>query len=259
VKRLETQDWWPDLLAAKDDLSLRELAERFGVTPGAISTALKRQGISRKPARPGPRSGRRASLVEAPAPTPTASRRSESSDKLVPFHDLLGTVPDDVVADKAGVSRRTVANYRGRHGITGYRGKRRRIKRTSAIDPFLTLLGTVPDHEIAERAGVSANAVRAYRVRRDIPSWRASKRSGAATPTPAAAAQPAAPAPAPTASSRKPTAPKALPTAVRVAWRVSLGDGRQAIVVATSLAEAAARSEREGEVQTLERLGSVLD
>lgn len=63
MRKLETMTWWPELLEVKDSYSLRELAERFGATPGAINNALKRNGISRKSAPPGPR--RKAAVTRA--------------------------------------------------------------------------------------------------------------------------------------------------------------------------------------------------
>lgn len=269
MRKLESHDWWPELVAEKDNLSLRELAERFGATPGAISAALKRQGISREPAPPGPRRARKRSARPAAPPVPRKAPKKSASNPLDAFRDVLGTVPDDVVADRAGVSRRTVANYRARLGIAGYAGKRRRIHRTSSIDPYVAELGTVPDHVIAAKAGVSTNAVRAYRVRREIPSWRASKREGTEVePAPVAAAAPVATATT-RASSKAKAAPraKASPKAVPatssppvagVAWRVRFSDGQVAVVIGTTLADAAACAERAGAVEAIERLGDLL-
>ena len=55
MRRLETSPWWPDLVAKKDSMSLRELQEMFGATPDAIVKALRRCGLSRTAARSGPR------------------------------------------------------------------------------------------------------------------------------------------------------------------------------------------------------------
>ena len=148
---------------------MRELSETFGVTPGAISAALKRTGTTRKPAPPGPRAARkrRAAAEELPPePEEAASRkkaagtpapRPGSKDaKLHVHHDKLGKVPDREVADLAGVSVRTVASYRARNAIPGYKGPRRGAKgrrgRRSKIDPFADQLGQVADRVIAERA-----------------------------------------------------------------------------------------------------------
>lgn len=42
--------------------------------------------------------------------------------------------------------------------------------RISKIDPYAQILGTASDRSVAERAGVSIQAVRDYRKRRGIPS-----------------------------------------------------------------------------------------
>lgn len=55
MRRLESLEWWPDLVEAKDELSLRELARRFDVTPGAIAAAIRRTGVARRPSPPGPK------------------------------------------------------------------------------------------------------------------------------------------------------------------------------------------------------------
>lgn len=55
MQRIETQPYWPDIVAVKDSLSLRQLADRWGCTPGAIADGLKRQGLTRRSAPPGPR------------------------------------------------------------------------------------------------------------------------------------------------------------------------------------------------------------
>jgi len=197
MRRLETLDFWPDLLALKDELSLRELSERFGVTPGAISAALKRTGTTRNPAPPGPRAARKSrDRGEDLPPEPGASKDSgsSSSDKgksgrrdgppeprpgskdhlLLPHWDLLGSVPDADVAREAGVSVRTVASFRARHDISGYSGPRRTSKaarrRPSKIDAFAHLVGKVPDRVVAQEAKVSTNAVRNYRYKHGIPA-----------------------------------------------------------------------------------------
>lgn len=187
MRRLETLDFWPELVELKDELSLRELSERFGVTPGAISAALKRTGTTRQPAPPGPRAARkRKRTPEALPPEPgelhedldpdaPPSPRPGSKDHLLVAHyNLLGEVPDAEVAREAGVSVRTVASYRARHDIAGYSGPRRISRsgrrRPSKIDGFTHLLGKVPDRVVAQEAGVSLNAVRNYRNKRGIPA-----------------------------------------------------------------------------------------
>jgi hypothetical protein len=177
MRRIETFDWWPDLVGMKDELSLRELAEKFDVTPGAISAAFKRGGLSRKPAPPGPRARRRGRGDEdtlPPEPGEDLTARPGSKDhRILPHAHLLGSVPDADVADKAGVSVRTIASFRARNIISGYKGPRRRrtaarTGRGSKVDAYVQLLGKVPDRVVAEQAGVSLNAVRAYRTRMGI-------------------------------------------------------------------------------------------
>ena len=88
MRRLETFDWWPELLTLKDTMSLRELAQKFDVTAGAISSALRREGINRSPAPPGPRNPRKkASADDGLPPEPgeqiakgTPRARSHSKD-----------------------------------------------------------------------------------------------------------------------------------------------------------------------------------
>jgi len=108
MKKLEEQPWWSELVAAKDSLSLRQLGERFGASPAAISNALKRNGISRISSPAGPRN-RRA----GPAPV----RRRGRQSTLDQYADEMGTVVDREIAAKAGVTVSAVTNYRRRNNI----------------------------------------------------------------------------------------------------------------------------------------------
>ena len=90
----------------------RELAEQIGVTPENVRTWRKRRGIEPT----------WKTDEAAPAPMPRRSpkrgkkpRRRKS--KLDPYRAELGTVPDRVVAEKAGVTAENVRTYRKRHGI----------------------------------------------------------------------------------------------------------------------------------------------
>jgi hypothetical protein len=105
---------------------------------------------------------------------------------LDPYRPLLGNVPDQQIARQAGVSRALVLAWRWRLGVGPYEGYkfgapgRKGTPRTtngggfrgrrSALDPYLHLLGTVPDAEVARLAGVTAENVRTYRTRRGIPA-----------------------------------------------------------------------------------------
>lgn len=134
MRRIETYDFWRELLSLKDELSLRELAEKFNVTPGAISAAFKRTGTARLPAPPGPRalrqrgvSGEDLGEVGSPGRGPGGElvRPGSKDHLLAPWREELGRVPDAEVAEHAGVSVRTVASFRARNAIPGYAGPRR--------------------------------------------------------------------------------------------------------------------------------------
>ncbi len=137
MRRIETYGFWHELLSLKDDLSLRELAEKFSVTPGAISAAFKRTGTARMPAPPGPRHLRPrgpldvevdeyASQRNLLARSPRELMRPGSKDHLLTsWREELGRVPDAEVAERAGVSVRTVAAYRARYAISAFSGPRR--------------------------------------------------------------------------------------------------------------------------------------
>ncbi len=250
MRRIETYDWWPELVDLKDTLSLRELAEKFSVTPGAISAAFKRTGITRRPAPPGPRARRKSrpeseSLPPEPGEANVSARPGSKDSQILPFQDLLGSVPDAEVADRAGVSVRTIASFRSRNGISGYTGPRRRRRagggRRSKIDAFAHLLGQVPDRVVAEKAGVTLNAVRNYRAKRGIQA--AGRTGSAVSPTEVGAALSF--------------------TGGEAAWRVTAeAETGQSVrvVVAPSLAEAANRAEAAGlgQIVALEWIGAVV-
>jgi len=190
MSNLEETPVWRDILRQKDSLTLKELSERFRTTPAAISAAFKRTGTTRQsplvhavvdsdlPPEPGEFSEAHAvdaGLEMLPEVRTALERlRPGSKDELIAKHaEALGNLPDAEVARLANVSIRTVASFRARHNIPGYRGPRRMVGpagRKSRIDPFVDLLGKVPDRVVAEKAGVSLNAVRNYRVKRGIPA-----------------------------------------------------------------------------------------
>ncbi len=140
-----------------------------------------------------------------------AQRRPRPS-KLDPYLDKVGTVPDREVAELAGVTAENVRAFRKRRGIpAGWRGEgqqgdkpkvarkatasKPRQRRKSKLDPFMDKVGVLPDRDVAELAGVSAENVRAFRKRRGIAAgWRAE--GSAAAPVIPAAEPVAAPAPA---------------------------------------------------------------
>ena len=134
MKKLEHQQWWPELVSLKDEMSLRELGSRFGVTPSAVMKAFARNGITRKSAPPGPRKYRQARSLPPEAGSPRApkakGRRRGPKSKVEPFHDIVGVEPDSVVAQRAGVTVAAVRNYRKRFGIVAV--SRSSARKTSA-------------------------------------------------------------------------------------------------------------------------------
>lgn len=126
------------------------------------------------------------------------------SDKsvLAAYRNRLGKIPDQKVADQAGVSRTLVVNYRKKLGISAYQGHKGNAPtnksvaenasdrpfrgRRSALDPFIGQLGSLPDAEIARLAGVTAENVRTYRQRRNIPPAWQSEETPEALPAPLA-------------------------------------------------------------------------
>lgn len=137
--------------------------------------------------------------------------RKSVDEALKPYLQLLGKVPDQKIAEQAGVSRAVTVAYRNRLGIEPYDGHRKgRGKqddvvvaaptpapveapkaaesdsgrsfrgRRSALDAYVHMLGKVADADIAKLAGVTPENVRTYRQRRGIDAnWR-----GAETPAP---------------------------------------------------------------------------
>lgn len=181
--------------------------------------------------------------------TKNTSRKS----KLDSCVHLIGTLPDKEVAEQAGVTAENVRTYRIRRAIPAAwrgetstdlarkqtartRGKKRpapkqRKPRPSKLDPWKHLLGEVPDKQLAEMAGVSAENVRSYRLRRGIAArWRGEP-PGAASPSTRSPDEPAVPAAAQDNGSR---------WAFRVVAEVE-GARREFVAFAPDMAAAARR------------------
>lgn len=168
-----TPPWWDEAVRLKDEMSLRDLAGHVGVSVGALSMHLKKAGVARRP------SVAQGAVDDAPgavaASADSPARRPGSKDNAIERHlHLLGMIPDAEVAKLAGVSVRTIASYRARNRIEGYRGPRRRPAprggRQSKLDNYRAMLGVVPDRVVAEEAAMSLGAVRNYRIKHNIPA-----------------------------------------------------------------------------------------
>lgn len=263
---VESEPWWDELLQLRNELSLRELAEKFGASPGEISLALKRAGVRREPKQA---QGTTAGGSAAGAGDSKSARPGSKDALLNPLRDLMGQISDSEIAEKAGVSMRTVASYRRRHDIAAYtgRGKPKKRFRRSKIDPFAELVGKIPDRLVAEKAGVTLNAVRNYRTNRGIASSRAYAReqreAAAAVAAQEVAAGGTATAPAPTAVpvARQSHANDAV-TVVGTgafAWKVRFASGLDGVVTAKTAAEAATvAAAHDANVVAVERIGRLI-
>ncbi len=236
--QLEQSPEWAAILTALEDQNIGEVAGAFGVTPGSLAEALLRVDHVREPVPgPGAPSPERAT-VNADGGSGSGFIRPGTSDEAVaPFLSRLGTEPDRVIAEEAGVSVRTVAEFRRSRGIAGRRGRgpgkrtssARNTKSRSTISKFEERLGLVPDAEIAKAAGVSIPAVSTYRRRRGIPSYRSQR-------TRARVAQ---------FSGSKSVEPQADTSGITV-YRVRMADESPAFLIAGSLSEAARTAEALG-------------
>lgn len=167
---------------------------------------------------------------------------------LKPYIQQLGKVPDQVIAEKAGVSRAVTVSFRQRLGIPAYNGHRKRSPtetvapvpaapqdkpfrgRKSALDQYINLLGKLPDAEIARRAGVTSENVRTYRQRRNIEAnWRTD-----GEPEPSVTNVPTSP---PRAPSRAESAPAPAPAPVAVTAASTVSDSAPSEAVSDAVAD----------------------
>lgn len=207
MKKLEDRPWWPELVELKDVLSLRELSTRFGAAPAAISNALKRSGMDRNAAPPGPRAKRDPDLQRAAAEaleaveTGTRKGGKTKSSKPAPAAAVEAPAPkaakdkggkDKGGKDKAKAAKVEVVAAPAPAPVEKAKPAKAAAKVAEApapkakavpapaepadagggsrITPYLHLLGKEIDRKIADMAGVSVSAVTNYRKRHGIPS-----------------------------------------------------------------------------------------
>lgn len=119
-----------------------------------------------------------------------AKGKGSGRSKLDAHRDIIGVLSDAEVAGRAGVTPEAVRVYRQRHDIPSKRSvaasapsaakasaveddKKVAQRRSSKLDHYMDLVGTLPDREVATMAGVTPENVRAFRRRHDIPArWR---------------------------------------------------------------------------------------
>lgn len=126
LEKLEELDVWPSILAVKDVMGIREIAKKFNLMPGTVSSAFIRTGTTRIPQRaPEPLPAEKGGVSPSRSAQngagngPPKSRRRQS--RVDAYADLLGKVPDRVIAEKAKVSVQAVRNRRVRLGIPSSR------------------------------------------------------------------------------------------------------------------------------------------
>lgn len=139
-----------------------DLAERLGIGQLQIRNELMQLEARGEVSRTGQTRGTRWYLGSTPAATTAAAptkQSRESSDEgrrgpkervLDENRQMLGQLPDADVAERTGVSVRTIAAYRKKHGIPGYSGPRRR----AGAEP-VEVVSTVPVPKIAATRGAS--------------------------------------------------------------------------------------------------------
>ena len=180
--RLESASWWPQLLADKDAMSLRELAEKYNVSINGLSRALKRAGVSRRPIR----TIRASAATSSAAPDP---RSVEARDWWSEFLSLKDAHSLSALAERFGVAEITLQRAMKRTGVTrrsqrGAKGNRQAADAAEKLAAHQDLVGVLADAEVAVRAGVSRYAVAQYRRRRGIGAQHLAPRStGRGTPS----------------------------------------------------------------------------
>jgi hypothetical protein len=199
-----------NLLGTKPD---HELAQEVGTQASVVARYRRSLGIpagsqeasAPAPKRRGRKPGRPAKNAATRGRKARGGARTAKRSKLDEFRSVIGKIPDKEVAARAGMSVEGVRLYRKRNNIElepGARLKRGRRpksasggapaaprkatqkraargsqsgprRRISKLDPYRDMLGSVPDREVADKAGVTAENVRAYRRRHSIPAtWR---------------------------------------------------------------------------------------
>lgn len=186
--RLEASPWWADLLQLKDQLTLQELADRYGVSVNGLSRALRRAGVHRSAVRAGGGGAR-----SEPDP-----RSAEAQPWWADFVGLKDSHSLAELAQRFGVAEITLQRALKRTGVSrrsqrGARGNRQTNASNRKIALARHLLGVVPDGEVARQVGVSRYAVAQYRQSKGIASVREAGAS-AAKPHPSRLLMPLSPA-----------------------------------------------------------------
>ena len=169
MKRLEENPWWPDLVAKKDSMSLRELAKEFGSTAGSINKALKRNGLERKHAPSGPRTTRSADSAAAKKAAPKkAAPKKVAPKKTAPKKAAAKKVAPKKAAPKAAAPKAAAPKAAAPKTAKRPGPKGLRASTAAKLAPYLGMLGEVADSEIASMAGISIQTVARVRKEKGI-------------------------------------------------------------------------------------------
>jgi DNA-binding CsgD family transcriptional regulator len=198
---IENQMWWAEVVPNLKRLTVRELAKQYKVKVKDLEAAIQRTGVMAES----------VSAEAASEATKAGRSRGDAQAKLRSVLDKIGVIADQEVADLVGVARKTVVDFRKQNGIAAYvppgraprkaaavtrksavaarkPGRPRKVvanaeaatetaatdgRRTSKLDAWAHLIGKQTDKEVAALANVTAENVRMYRMRRNIPAaWR---------------------------------------------------------------------------------------
>ena len=145
--RIEIAKNMPEVLELIGKVPDHEIAYKFGMLRSTIFKARKALGV------------------------PPCSKRGCRSKKLNTNPEilaLLGTMPDTVLASRAGVTEASIFSMRKSRGIPPHR----REKRNVFISPEIErLMGTMTDKKIAEITGLSRLSVYNHRKKLGIPRY----------------------------------------------------------------------------------------
>ena len=120
------------------------LADRWGCTPGTVTRYRQRRGIP-------------------------AFRPIKETEWTIHMLDLLGELPDSVIAREYEISNASVKIKRIEMGVLPY-GKQTMDPEPDLPKAVIRQIGTVPDKQLSDRYGVQRLHIRVYRALHQIPA-----------------------------------------------------------------------------------------
>jgi hypothetical protein len=138
---LENQPFWPQIVSDLKKKKLRDLAKEHRVPVADLQKALERAGLL-----PGA-TNKKVQEAPKPAETPArassnaaqsdgrSTRRGGATAKLESIRDQLGKVADGVLAERLGIARKTVVEFRKKNNIGAFAGSRQESQAKPAPAP----------------------------------------------------------------------------------------------------------------------------